>query len=50
MTNYPFDITLKPIGTVKSEIQQPTRRDFKAIISEITIDVLEPKPPRAARR
>ena len=38
MTNYPFDITLKPIGTVKSEIKQPTRRDFKDIISEIIID------------
>ncbi|MFC1912529.1 tRNA (N6-threonylcarbamoyladenosine(37)-N6)-methyltransferase TrmO [Chloroflexota bacterium] len=38
MAGYPFDITLKPIGTVKSEITQPLRRDFKDIISEIIID------------
>ena len=32
------DITLKPIGIVRSEIKQPARCDFKKVVSEIVLD------------
>jgi tRNA-Thr(GGU) m(6)t(6)A37 methyltransferase TsaA len=31
-------ITLKAIGTVRSEIKQPARRDFKKVVSKIVLD------------
>jgi len=32
------NITLKPIGIVRSEVRQPSRQDSKEIVSEIVID------------
>jgi len=31
-------LTLKPIGIVRSQIKQSSRRDFKEVISEIVVD------------
>ncbi len=38
MTNELPEITLKAIGTVRSEIKQPTRRDCRDVVSEIVVD------------
>ena len=38
MTGELPDIILKAIGTVRSEIKQPTRRSCKDVVSEIVVD------------
>ena len=38
MTYNLLDMTLKPIGTVRNEIEQPGRREWAEIVSEIVID------------
>ncbi|HUT68233.1 MAG TPA: tRNA (N6-threonylcarbamoyladenosine(37)-N6)-methyltransferase TrmO [Dehalococcoidales bacterium] len=38
MTESLPEITLKPIGAVRSEIKEPTRRDCKDVVSEIVVD------------
>ena len=32
------ELTLKPIGIVKSEVKDPVRRDWQGVVSEIIID------------